>query len=37
MLTDLFTGFVAYRGLPDLPLPEPDEIVRILPHGFTPA
>jgi AcrR family transcriptional regulator len=35
LLTDLFTGFVAYRGLLGLPLPEPEEIVRALLHGFT--
>ncbi|SEH02519.1 DNA-binding transcriptional regulator, AcrR family [Nonomuraea solani] len=35
LLTDLFAGFVAYRGLLDLPLPEPEEIVRVLLHGFT--
>ena len=37
LLTDMFAGFVAYRGLLDLPLPEPDEIVQVLLHGFTPA
>ncbi|MEV0996563.1 TetR-like C-terminal domain-containing protein [Nonomuraea sp. NPDC050202] len=37
MLTDLFTGLVAYRGLLDLPLPDPEEIVQVLLHGFTPA
>ncbi|MBF8185922.1 TetR/AcrR family transcriptional regulator C-terminal ligand-binding domain-containing protein [Nonomuraea sp. K274] len=37
LLTDLFTGFVAYRGLLDLPLPEPEEIVQVLLHGFTPS
>ncbi|HEX4814237.1 MAG TPA: TetR/AcrR family transcriptional regulator [Nonomuraea sp.] len=37
LLTDMFTGFVAYRGLLDLPLPEPEEIVQVLLHGFTPA
>ncbi|TDD47845.1 TetR family transcriptional regulator [Nonomuraea terrae] len=35
LLTDLFTGFVAYRGLLDLPLPEPEEVVRALLQGFT--
>ncbi|MEV0310188.1 TetR-like C-terminal domain-containing protein [Nonomuraea fuscirosea] len=35
MLTDLFSGFVTYRGLLDLPLPEPEEIVQVLLHGFT--
>ncbi|MFI6598225.1 TetR/AcrR family transcriptional regulator [Nonomuraea sp. NPDC050536] len=34
LLTDLFAGFVAYRGLLDLPLPEPDEVVRALVNGF---
>ncbi|MEV0387845.1 TetR-like C-terminal domain-containing protein [Nonomuraea sp. NPDC050643] len=37
LLTDMFAGFVAYRGLLDLPLPEPEEIVQVLLHGFTPA
>jgi AcrR family transcriptional regulator len=37
LLTDLFAGFVSYRGLLDLPLPEPEEIVRVLLHGFTPT
>ncbi|GAA4912229.1 AcrR family transcriptional regulator [Nonomuraea thailandensis] len=37
LMTDLFTGLVAYRGLLDLPLPEPEEIVHVLLHGFTPA
>ncbi|TDE57412.1 TetR/AcrR family transcriptional regulator [Nonomuraea mesophila] len=36
MLTDMFAGFVAYRGLLDLPLPEPEQIVQVLLHGFTP-
>ncbi|MEU4515533.1 TetR/AcrR family transcriptional regulator [Nonomuraea wenchangensis] len=37
LLTDLFTGLATYRGLLGLPLPEPEEIVQILLHGFTPA
>ncbi|GAA3667098.1 TetR/AcrR family transcriptional regulator [Nonomuraea antimicrobica] len=37
MLTDMFTGLVSYRGLLDLPLPEPAEIVQVLLHGFTPT
>ncbi|SDJ58025.1 DNA-binding transcriptional regulator, AcrR family [Nonomuraea maritima] len=35
LLTDLFAGLVSYRGLLDLPLPEPDDVVRALLHGFT--
>ncbi|MET8865008.1 TetR-like C-terminal domain-containing protein [Nonomuraea sp. NPDC004580] len=35
MLTDMFVGFITYRGIFELPLPEPDEIVRALLHGFT--
>ncbi|NRQ36797.1 TetR/AcrR family transcriptional regulator C-terminal ligand-binding domain-containing protein [Nonomuraea sp. NN258] len=34
LLTDLFAGFVTYRGVLDLPLPEPEEIVQVLLHGF---
>ncbi|MFC5824289.1 TetR/AcrR family transcriptional regulator [Nonomuraea insulae] len=37
MLTDMFVGFVTYRGILELPLPEPEEIVQVLLHGFTPA
>lgn len=37
MLTDMCVGFVTYRGILDLPLPEPEEIVQVLLHGFTPA
>ncbi|NUP03306.1 MAG: TetR/AcrR family transcriptional regulator [Nonomuraea sp.] len=35
LLTDLFAGFVTYRGILDLPLPDPEEIVQVLLHGFT--
>ncbi|GGK70438.1 TetR/AcrR family transcriptional regulator [Planomonospora sp. ID91781] len=34
LLTDLFAGLVAYRGLLGLDLPDPDEVVRSLLHGF---
>jgi AcrR family transcriptional regulator len=37
LLTDLFTGLVAYRGLLSLDLPDPDEIVRSLLYGFVPT
>ncbi|NUR87094.1 MAG: TetR/AcrR family transcriptional regulator [Nonomuraea sp.] len=35
LLTDLFVGFVTYRGILDLRLPDPETIVRALLHGFT--
>ncbi|MEV0350080.1 TetR/AcrR family transcriptional regulator [Nonomuraea sp. NPDC050680] len=34
LLTDLFAGLVAYRGLLSLDLPDPDEIIRSLLYGF---
>ncbi|MET8145813.1 TetR/AcrR family transcriptional regulator [Sphaerisporangium sp. NPDC005288] len=34
LLTDLFAGLVAYRGLLGLGLPDPDEVVRSLLYGF---
>jgi AcrR family transcriptional regulator len=34
LLTDLFAGLVAYRGLLSLGFPDPDEIVRSLLYGF---
>ncbi|MFC4534231.1 TetR-like C-terminal domain-containing protein [Sphaerisporangium dianthi] len=37
LLTDLFAGLVAYRGLLGLELPDPDEVVRSLLHGFAAA
>ncbi|GAA3551509.1 hypothetical protein GCM10022419_034770 [Nonomuraea rosea] len=37
LLTDMFTGLTAYRGLLDLPMPDPEGIVQVLLHGFTPA
>ncbi len=37
LLTDLFAGLVAYRGLLGLDLPDPDEVVRSLLHGFAPT
>jgi hypothetical protein len=36
LLTGLFAGLVAYRGLLGLDLPDPDEIVRSLLYGFAP-
>ncbi|MDH2430587.1 TetR/AcrR family transcriptional regulator [Sphaerisporangium sp. TRM90804] len=37
LLTDLFAGLVAYRGLLSLDPPDPDDVVRALLHGFAPA
>jgi AcrR family transcriptional regulator len=37
LLTDMFAGLVAYRGMLDLPLPEPEQVVRVLLRGFTSA
>lgn len=34
LLTDLFAGLVAYRGLLGVDFPDPDEIVRALLNGF---
>lgn len=34
LLTDLLPGLVVYRGLLDLPLPSPEEIVQALLYGF---
>ncbi|REE97193.1 TetR/AcrR family transcriptional regulator [Thermomonospora umbrina] len=36
LLADMLVGLVVYRGLIDLPQPEPQQIVQALLHGFTP-
>lgn len=36
LLSDLLAGLVAYRGLLDLPMPEPEPLVEALISGFAP-